>query len=218
MVFTIDDILMYPTQHLVIIAKAPRMGRVKTRLALDIGVHKAWSFYRHNLNSVVKSLAKSSGWKTWLSVSPDESINKNHIWPARAQRISQGFGDLGKRMDKIMRLMPIGPTIIIGADIPEINSSNISDAFRLLGHKDVVLGPAQDGGYWLIGQRRRPRTISLFTNVRWSSPHTLADTMQNIPGLAKAGYVAKLSDIDNGKAYQDFIQRRHLRDPKNPNK
>jgi rSAM/selenodomain-associated transferase 1 len=192
-------------------AKAPRMGRVKTRLAIDIGVHKAWSFYRHNLNSIVRSLAKSSGWKTWLSVSPDESINKNHIWPTKAQRISQGFGDLGQRMDKIMQLMPIGPTIIIGADIPEINSSNITDAFRLLGRKDVVLGPAQDGGYWLIGQRRRPRIISLFANVRWSSPYTLADTKQNIPRLASTGYVTKLADIDDAKAYQAFIQRQHLR-------
>jgi rSAM/selenodomain-associated transferase 1 len=211
MVFTIDDILMYPTQHLVIIAKAPRMGRVKTRLALDIGVHKAWSFYRHNLNSIVKSLTKSSVWKTWLSVSPDDSIVENHIWPANAQRIRQGFGDLGQRMNKIMQKIPTGPTIIIGADIPEIHPNHIAKAFRLLGHKDTVLGPAQDGGYWLVGQRRRPRTISLFTNVRWSSPHTLTDTMQNIPRLASTGFVAKLSDIDDGAAYQTFIQRQHLR-------
>ena len=211
MVFTIDDILMYPTQHLVIIAKAPRMGRVKTRLALDIGVHKAWSFYRHNLNSIVRSLTKSSVWKTWLSVSPDESINENHIWPIKAQRICQGLGSLGQRMDNIMQQMPIGPTVIIGADIPEIHPSYITDAFRILGHKDVVFGPAQDGGYWLVGQRRRPRTLSLFTNVRWSSPHTLTDTMQNIPRLANTGYVTKLSDIDDGTAYQTFFQRQHLR-------
>ena len=199
------------TQHLVIMAKSPRMGRVKTRLALDIGTHKAWSFYRHNLNSVVNSLAKNSSWKTWLSVSPDDSIVENHIWPAKAQRIRQGLGDLGQRMNKIMEQIPIGPTIIIGADIPEINPSHITEAFKLLGHKDTVLGPAQDGGYWLVGQRRRPRTISLFANVRWSSTHTLADTMQNIPRLVSTGYVTKLSDIDDGSTYQTLIQQKHLR-------
>ena len=192
-------------------AKAPRMGRVKTRLALDIGVHKAWSFYRHNLNSLVYALAKYPHWKTWLSVSPDETIVENHIWPAKAQRIRQGPGDLGQRMDKIMRQMPIGPTIIIGSDIPKICPSHIADAFQLLGHKDAVLGPAQDGGYWLIGQRRRPRAIPLFANVRWSSQHTLADTLLNIPNLASTGYVAKLSDIDDGNSYHTFIRQQHLR-------
>lgn len=202
---------MNPTKHLVIMAKAPRIGRVKTRLALDIGAHKAWSFYRHNLNSLVNSLAKNHGWKTWLSVSPDKSTVKNHIWPAKAQLIRQGLGDLGQRMDKIMQQMPIGPTIIIGADIPEIHPSHITDAFQLLGHKDTVLGPARDGGYWLIGQRRRPRTFQLFANVRWSSRYALADTLLNIPHLATTGYVAQLSDIDDGNAYQTFIQRQHIR-------
>ena len=198
---------MNPTQHLVIMAKAPRVGRVKTRLAHDIGVHKAWSFYRHNLNSLVNSLANSSGWKTWLSVSPNKSVFENHVWPTGVQRICQGLGGLGQRMDKIMQQMPIGPTIIIGSDIPEIHSSYITDAFQLLGHKDAVIGPAQDGGYWLIGQRRRPKTIPLFANVRWSSPHALADTLLNIPHLASIGYVAELSDIDDGTSYQKFIQQ-----------
>jgi len=193
-------------------AKVPHIGRVKTRLALDIGAHKAWSFYRHNLNYLVNSLANNSGWKTWLSVSPDVSIVKNRIWPTKAQRIRQGLGNLGQRMDNIMQQMPIGPTIIIGSDIPEIHPSHITDAFRLLGHKDAVLGPAQDGGYWLVGQRRRPRTIPLFANVRWSSPHALADTLRNIPHLASTGYVAKLSDVDDGASYKIFIKRQHLGD------
>jgi rSAM/selenodomain-associated transferase 1 len=201
---------MNPTQHLVIIAKAPRIGCVKTRLAFDIGAHKAWSFYRHNLNSIVNSLAKSSGWTTWLSVSPDASINKNHMWPAKVPRIPQGLGSLGQRMDKIMQQTPIGPVVIIGADIPEIDAVHITDAFQLLGHNDVVLGPAQDGGYWLVGQRRRPRIIPLFDNVRWSSPHALADTVLNIPHLASTGYAMKLSDIDDGNAYKAFIQRQHF--------
>jgi rSAM/selenodomain-associated transferase 1 len=192
-------------------AKAPRIGRVKTRLALDIGAHKAWSFYRHNLNSLVYALTKKTPWKTWLSVSPDETIVEAHVWPTKAQRIRQGRGDLGQRMDKIMRQMPIGHTIIIGSDIPKICPSHIADAFQLLGNKDVVLGPAQDGGYWLIGQRRRPRTIPLFANVRWSSPHALADTLLNIPTLASTGYVAKLADIDDGNTYNTFIKQQHLR-------
>ena len=209
---------MNPTQHLVIIAKAPRMGRVKTRLALDIGYHKAWSFYRHNLNYIVNSLTKNSSWKTWLSVCPDESININHMWPGKAPRIPQGLGGLGQRMDRIMKKVPIGPIIIIGADIPEICPSHITDAFRLLGHNDVVFGPAKDGGYWLVGQRRRPRTIALFDNIRWSSPYTLADTLLNIPRLASTGYVAKLSDIDDGTAYKVFIQRQYFQNYKRSNK
>ena len=202
---------MKPTQHLVILAKAPFMGRVKTRLAHDVGPLSAWGFYRKTLNVVVNPLANNAKWKTWLSVSPDMSIHKNHIWPTKAQRVRQGFGNLGQRMDRVMQTMPPGPVIIIGADIPEIRPHHIADAFQVLGEKDTVFGPAQDGGYWLVGQRRRPRILPLFTDVRWSSPHALADTIKNIPNGVNTGYVEELSDVDDGASYQKFLQRQRQR-------
>ena len=58
---------------------------------------------------------------------------------------------------------------------------HIAAAFRLLGRHDLVFGPAEDGGFWLVGARRRPRLPPLFGQVRWSSPHALADTLADLP-------------------------------------
>ena len=190
--------------HLVIMAKAPRMGRVKTRLAKDIGTVGAWSFYRHTLGHVARPLNRDLRWRTWLCVSPDGSVADNKIWPVDAQRFKQGDGDLGMRMGRAMEALPPGPVVLIGADIPDIAPHHIAQAFRLLGSHDVVFGPATDGGYWLVGQRRRPRFLSLFSKVRWSSPHALADTLKNLPNSARTGFLEELSDVDDGPSYSEF--------------
>jgi uncharacterized protein len=188
--------------HLVIMAKAPRMGRVKTRLARDIGTVAAWSFYRHTLAAVARPLIADRRWQTWLCVSPDSSVGAVHQWPRRARRIAQGPGDLGTRMARVMGALPPGPVVLIGADIPDIRSADIASAFRLLGSHQAVFGPADDGGYWLVGQRRRPRRLTLFSDVRWSSSHALADTLKNIPAAVRIGYLRELSDVDDGTDYQ----------------
>ena len=92
-------------------------------------------------------------------------------------------------MDRVMKTMPPGPVVLIGADIPDIRPCHIKNAFKILGAHDTVFGPAEDGGYWLVGQRRRPRILSLFADVRWSSPHALADTLKNIPDTARTGFL-----------------------------
>lgn len=194
-------------QHLVIMAKAPRMGRVKTRLARDIGKVAAWSFYRHTLARVVRPLARDNRWQTWLCASPDGSIWQDRIWPVNTHRIAQGSGDLGQRMERVMAALPTGPVVLIGADIPDIRPSHIKQAFNTLGQHDAVFGPAEDGGYWLVGQRRRPRFLKLFDNVRWSSRHALADTVKNLPRSASAGYLQELPDVDDGPSFQAFKAR-----------
>ena len=188
-------------------AKAPRMGRVKTRLAKDIGTVAAWSFYRHTLFQVSRPLAADPRWQTWLSITPDTAVGNKTTWPENTHRIGQGGGGLGDRMDRIMKTMPPGPVVIIGADIPEIRRPHIKQAFEVLGRHDTVFGPAEDGGYWLVGQRRRPRILSLFSDVRWSSPHTLADTLKNIPATTSTGYLEELADVDDGADYRAYRKR-----------
>ena len=100
----------------------------------------------------------------------------------------------------IMEGMAPGPVVIIGTDMPGIRAGHIRDAFRLLGRHDAVFGPATDGGYWLVGLRRRPRVPRIFQAVRWSSPHALADTLANLRGLSVAR-VAILSDVDTAEDF-----------------
>ena len=72
--------------------------------------------------------------------------------------------------------------MIIGSDIPGIEAVHVARAFRALGAADWVIGPAGDGGYWLIGARRRPRLVLPFARVRWGGAEARADTLANLAG------------------------------------
>jgi uncharacterized protein len=117
-------------------------------------------------------------------------------------------------MQRIMDRTAPGPVVIIGTDVPGIRTAHIRQAFRLLGRHDAVFGPATDGGYWLVGLRRRPRVPRAFAAVRWSSPHALADTLANLSGRSVAR-VAILSDVDTADdfARSTAVFGRHVLGP-----
>jgi uncharacterized protein len=183
--------------HLVAFVKAPRLGRVKSRLARDIGAVAAWHFYRTTMTSVLRKLDGSGRWLKWLAVTPDPAAAEPVLWPRGWRRIPQGQGDLGARMGRVMRTLPPGPVVIIGTDVPGIRSRHIAQAFRALGRQEAVFGPAPDGGYWLVGLRRRPRRPEIFGDVRWSTPTALADTLASLPEPDVA-MLETLHDVDTG--------------------
>lgn len=185
--------------HLVIFAKAPRMGRVKTRLARDIGGVAAWGFFRHALSGLIRRLNSDPRWTTTIAIAPDTAVN-DPIWPDDVDRAAQGAGDLGDRMQRTFDLMPPGPVVIIGADIPDIQPHHIARAFNALGDHDAVFGEADDGGYWLVGLKRSPRISKIFKNVRWSGPHALSDTLANLEG-ARVARLEPLIDVDDGEDF-----------------
>ena len=194
--------------RLIIFAKAPRVGIVKTRLANEIGLINAWAFYRWRLVEITRKLSSDTRWKTLLSMTPDRS-QRLGIIPSTVPILNQGSGDLGTRMNNTMSNMPPGPTIIVGTDIPGIESRIVANAFKELGKNDVVLGPAHDGGYWLIGCRRRPRFPNIFTGVRWSTVYTLADTLKNASREKLSIHcLMKLEDVDNAASYNRWRFRK----------
>ncbi len=133
-------------------------------------------------------------WETLLAVAPDTAIASRALPPLR--RIAQGPGDLGARMGRVLRGLPPGPVLIVGADIPGITRAQIASAFAALGRHDAVIGPAEDGGYWAIGLKRiRGVPSALFCNVRWSTEHAFEDTLATMPGLSVAK-LPVLADID----------------------
>ena len=176
--------------------KEPRPGRVKTRLAGDIGTTTAAWWFRHQCNSLIRNM-RDPRWQTVLAVSPDREGAQSRVWPADLARWPQGRGNLGDRMAGVFDAMPKGPVLIIGSDIPGIRRFHIVHAFRALGASDAVFGPAPDGGFWLVGLKRtRPRPPDLFANVRWSSEHALADSMATLAGYWIA-LTDSLSDVDS---------------------
>ncbi|HET7852751.1 MAG TPA: TIGR04282 family arsenosugar biosynthesis glycosyltransferase, partial [Methyloceanibacter sp.] len=185
--------------RLIVMAKSPGAGRSKRRLAASVGAIQATRFYRACLAHTLMRLGRDPRWKTMLAVSPDRDIGAA-LWPRGVKRLPQGHGDLGRRMQRLLRNLPPGPAIIVGSDIPAITPSDIACAFRLLGTADAVLGRAPDGGYWLIGLRRAPRLLEPFAGVRWSGPHALADTLGNLEGQ-HVTFAATRSDVDTEEEY-----------------
>ena len=115
----------------------------------------------------------------------------------------------------VFRSLPPGPAIIVGSDIPGLAPAHIARGFAALGRADMVLGPATDGGYWLIGLGPRARSHDFFQGVRWSSPWALADTRRNLPAGFRLALVDRLADVDDGLAYRRWrAQARATFDPR----
>lgn len=189
--------------QLVVMAKRPLLGAVKTRLASGIGAVAATKFYRQTTLDLLRRVGSDPRWQTLLALSPDLAVHDEGFWPRGVPRIAQGPGDLGHRMGRVMRDLPPGPVVIIGSDIPDISRDHIATAFVRLGKSDAVFGPSEDGGYWLVGLRRRPRIVEIFGNVRWSGEYALGDTLRNVDaaGLSVAT-LETLNDIDTGDDYE----------------
>jgi uncharacterized protein len=188
---------------LILFFREPRLGAGKRRLARDVGAVAAVNFERVMLARSLRRLGRDPRWRLRLAVTPDRAIRS---WPGA---MTQGRGDLGVRMRRALTACPPGPKLLVGSDIPGLTATHIAAAFTLLGRHDVVFGPAIDGGYWLVGCRHRPPGFGPgFGNVRWSSPHALADTLANLPKSLSVGFAATLDDVDDGVAYRRVMQRR----------
>lgn len=184
-------------RRVLIFVKEPRPGRVKTRLGREIGMIRAAWWQRHQAARLIRVLSTDPRWETWLAVSPDIEGRVSRVWPARLPRWPQGRGDLGARMGRAFRDMPLGPLVIVGADIPDLGPAQVAAAFRALGAHDAAFCPTFDGGYCLIGLKRSPRhaAAALFRGVRWSSQHALADTVASLNG-ARVALLDRLQDVD----------------------
>jgi rSAM/selenodomain-associated transferase 1 len=181
----------------IVMVKEPIVGRVKTRLAHEIGAVRATAFYRAASQAVLARVARPGGWRTELGVTPDAAI-ASAVWPRSFARRAQGNGDLGERMQRVMDKAPPGPVVVIGTDVPLIRSAHIQAALKALGSHDAVLGPSPDGGYWLVGLKRRPRVPRAFKSVEWSSREALEQTLANLSGLSVAK-IASLPDVDEAR-------------------
>lgn len=164
--------------RVIVFVKAPRPGRVKTRLAEAIGEEEAAAAYRWMLGRLLDNLASLSGVE--LRFTPDqagEEIGRwlRGDWSARPQ----GRGDLGRRMEAAFGeafANGAGRVVVIGSDCPLVERSDIEAAWEALGSNELVLGPARDGGYWLIGLTRNEPV--LFRGMRWSQPTVLRRTLE----------------------------------------
>jgi rSAM/selenodomain-associated transferase 1 len=176
----------------IVFARAPRLGAVKRRLARGIGDRAALRFHRATLLRLLRALAADRRFDTVLALTPDGA---RFALPPRVTRMDQGEGDLGRRMHRALARFRYGRALIIGSDIPAAGAADVFTAFRALGRADAVFGPAEDGGYWLVGLGPR-RPARPFAGVRWSTAHALGDTLANFRGR-RVAMLQPLSDVDS---------------------
>ncbi|MGB0906484.1 MAG: TIGR04282 family arsenosugar biosynthesis glycosyltransferase [Maricaulaceae bacterium] len=178
-------------------AKAPIMGHAKTRLAADIGPVHAKRLYRYMMRRVIRNTSDPR-WDTVLAITPERSLGGVAEWNGVPQFAQVGAG-LGERLQNVF--LEKRPTLVIGTDCPNVSAKDIAQGFQALRHNIAVFGPADDGGFWLMGLNG-PARRGLFENVRWSHERTLSDMRARVDG--RAAYLRTLIDIDDAKALKAY--------------
>ncbi|WP_019644890.1 TIGR04282 family arsenosugar biosynthesis glycosyltransferase [Novispirillum itersonii] len=188
---------MNDTPSLILFGRRPRYGAGKSRLARRIGALAALRFQQGQLTVLLHRFSRDRRWITRLCLTPTpESLRLPSGLPCH--RVPQGRGDLGQRMLHALRTAPgRGPVVLIGTDIPAVTPDHIAAALRALRQADLVFGPAEDGGYWLIGwSRRRPLPPQALRGVRWSTPQALTDSLHSLGPHLRIARGAILPDVD----------------------
>jgi hypothetical protein len=182
---------------LVIFVRNPVLGQVKTRLAKDIGDERACAIYLQLLDHTLK-ITRSLSFRKFIYYA--DEVSDYDLWsvPGYTKRMQHG-NDLGERMlNSFKELFEQGFTriVIIGSDCLQLQTENLQEAVTLLESNTAVIGPASDGGYYLLGLTKL--YPDLFVNKPWSTNQVFTKTIDdfNNQGISYA-LLEELSDIDD---------------------
>lgn len=199
--------MLYPDDRIMVFCKAPEPGKVKTRLAKSIGVEAAATVHEYLAWHCLKKIVDAHVAPVELWCAPD--IEHDFF-----QRCATKFGValrqqegkcLGQRMQHAFSsaLPQQRCSIVVGTDCPALNPDDLVAAFSELQHNDVVVGPAEDGGYVLLGMNRLQ--VQIFTDMPWGTSQVLAETLSRLKGDVKK--MSTLWDVDH---QEDLIRLRLL--------
>lgn len=178
----------------IVFAKRPEPGKVKTRLATGVGDERAVKIYRRLVEYTVGEVRISSA-DVWLYYAPEDAEPFFRDWLGMMEFRSQAEGDLGARMLAAFQAGHAEKTIIIGTDCPDLNSAVLNTASLALDEADLVLGPTFDGGYYLVAARKP--YPALFDRMPWSTDQVLDETLFRAQELGlRTRLLKKLLDVD----------------------
>lgn len=199
---------------LIVFAREPLPGTVKTRLAAAVGDQAAAELYEAMLQDVLKTARQLGDVDTVVFWACDEESLPRLAERYRCRSRRQSPGDLGQRMQGAFdEMFANGSDVccIIGSDAPDLPLSYILEAYRLLATlpTDVVFGPSRDGGYYLLGLRKL--WPQLFTDIPWSSTDVLVQSLAaaRVSGAATA-LLPEWQDIDTLEDLRAFQERTRL--------
>lgn len=194
-------------RDLIIFVKNPVMGKAKTRLAASIGDVAALEVYRQLLAYTKHVVQKLDALKTvWYS----SHVEKEDIWTKGGfnKKVQTG-DDLGQKMKNAFEATfaqeKSDAVVIIGSDCAELEGRHVSEAFDALESNDIVLGPAKDGGYYLLGMR--VFVPELFESIAWSTSTVAEQTLSAVKEKNLSYMILdELNDVDTVK---DYVQIKH---------
>ena len=201
-------------QSILLFVRYPEKGQVKTRLEAHLSQDKIRTLYQYFVEDILATLRKTV-YPVMVCCLPSEKQARIKAWlgPSLAYCSQKGV-DIGERMGNAFALAftattpPADRAILIGSDFPDLDPGIVHQAFDALHQNDVTLGPAIDGGYYLIGFNRQAFSKEIFDGVPWGTGQVFAETMQKIElaGL-RVHVLPAWRDIDTFEDLKIFYQK-----------
>jgi rSAM/selenodomain-associated transferase 1 len=196
---------------IIVFVKNPVAGKVKTRLASALGDQAALEIYL-GLVSLMKKNLETVALPVYVYYS--DFVDFEDDWPSdNVFKNVQSSGDLGERMADALRhvLTRHKKAVLVGSDCPGINKQIMEEAFRSLDSNDMVIGPARDGGYYLIGMKRLYEDV--FRQMPWSTGRVLQVTLEKCQSNSvTVSLLPELYDIDTEEDYLSYVAEQNLRE------
>jgi rSAM/selenodomain-associated transferase 1 len=182
-----------------VFVRAPLLGTVKTRLAATLGDQAALRIYRRLAEHAVLQAAALPGASIRIHHTPADAGDDVRRWlAADAAYLPQDPGDLGDRLRTAFgQAFAAGhaPVVVIGSDLPDLTTAHLHDALAALDVADAVIGPARDGGYWLLSLRRP--LDGVFDGIPWSTDTVFAHTLHRLRAAGvEPAIIDELADVD----------------------
>jgi hypothetical protein len=198
-------------RRVIAFVRLPRPGHVKTRLAAVVGAENACAVYRAFVADLMETLRASGVPHVFAYATPEKKTAVMKWLGKKHSFISQRGRDVGERMENAFRdifSMGVEVAVLIGSDVPDLSPVRIREAFRMLMDWDAVIGPACDGGYYLIGFRREAFLPDVFRSIRWGTETVFRDTMEVFSARGTpVGVVGCERDVDRAEDLWDLWQR-----------
>jgi uncharacterized protein len=196
---------------LLLFVRHPAPGEVKSRISASIGTDHATELYRRFVSDMLDT-ARTAGYPVTVMVTPGDRLDDVRHWlGADLRYLAQNGAGLGERMENAFRAIfseGAPRAVLIGSDIPDLPGDVLHESMIALAGNDAVIGPARDGGYYLIGFRNERFLPEIFEGIRWSSSDVFDRTMEIFKRKNASVHVLPAwQDVDTVDDLRDLMQR-----------